>query len=93
LADIVAQAADDGGEAVGQRGNSRCMCHTCISAWGVGGEKEEREGKAAFLKKSSKKLLVVGVRVVARARAWSRRVFGAFLQKRTAFCSLDKGPP
>jgi hypothetical protein len=37
LADIGPEAADDGGEAVGQRGERRCMCHTLISAWGVGG--------------------------------------------------------
>ena len=57
LADIGPEAADDGGEAVGQRGERRCMCHTLISAWGVGGE------KGAFRSMGDFRIFGVGVRV------------------------------
>jgi len=97
LADIGPEAADDGGEAVGQRGERRFVCHTSISAWGVGGEKDEkgqgRGGRTAFLKKSSKKLLLVGLRALSRARDQSQKVFWFFFSKKNTFFLPSRGPP
>jgi hypothetical protein len=65
------------------------MCHTRISAWRAGGEKGEkgqgRGGRTAFLKKSSKKLLLVGARAVQRARAQIQKVFWFFFSKKNRF--------
>jgi hypothetical protein len=46
-----------------------------------------REGKesSSFLKKRTKKLLIIGVRVGVSAHPNKQKFFGSFFQKRTAF--------
>jgi hypothetical protein len=49
-----------------------------------------REERTSFLKKRSKKLLLIWSEVVSRPLAREQKFFGSFFQKRTA-CFAEKG--
>jgi hypothetical protein len=50
--------------------------------------KRSKEASCSFLKKSTKKLLLVGIRTEHGGRTNSQKFFGSFFQKRTA-CFLS----
>jgi hypothetical protein len=79
---LAAAAARDGGGVVGYRDGGG------QGARGHGGAGTMKKGRSSFLKKSSKRLLFVGVYARRATYAKVQKFFGSFFQKRTLASSF-----